>query len=116
MLDADRVAFVQSPVRYTEAKDSAIMGRNPDAVIVRMDTNLSLAAAVIRAQNELDAGKSVMVFDVEIEGLLFYDDFKDGPPAYSFTCELYKVVARTMRVVSFSADTNTGITVARLRG
>lgn len=116
MIDAQRVAFVQSAFRYTEAKDDAVAGRNPDAQIVRLDTNLTYDAAVLRAQDELAAGKNVRVFDVEVEALLFFDDFKDGPPAFEFTSEREKVFARKMRVVGFTADTNSGTSVLRLRG
>lgn len=115
-INAQRVAFVQQAYRYTEAKDVTVLARNPDAVLVRMDTNLSYDAAVIRASDELAANKGVRVFDVEVHALIYFDDFVGGPPAFSFTSKNDKVFDRTMKVVAFSCDSNTGTTNLRLRG
>lgn len=115
--DANRVAFVQQPFRYTDhAKDPAILARNPDALIVRLDTNLSYDAAVIRAQDELNAAKNARVFDVEVHAIIHFDDFVGGPPSFSFTSERDQCFNREMRVVAFSCDINTMTTTLRLRG
>lgn len=115
-IDANRVAFVRQAFRYAEAKDASVLARNPDAVLVRMDTYLNYDAAVIRAQDELTANKGVRVFEVEVQALMSFDDFVGGPPAFSFTSERHKVANRTMKVVGFSCDTNTTTTTLRLRG
>lgn len=115
-VDANRVAFVQQPFRYTEAKDAAILARNPDALIVRLDTNLTFDAAVVRAQDELEASNGARVFEVEVHALMHFDDFVGGPPSFSFTSERHKCFNRVMRAVGFSCDTNTLKTTLRLRG
>jgi hypothetical protein len=115
-VDANRVAIVQQPFRYTEAKDAAILARNPDALIVRLDTNLTYEAAVIRATDELEANKGARVFELKVHALIHFDDFVGGPPSFSFTSEQDKCFNRVMRVVGCACDTNTLTTTLRLRG
>lgn len=115
-VDANRVAFVQQAFRYTEARDDQVQARNPDAVLVRLDTYLAYEAAVVRAASELAANNGVRVFEVEVQALMYFDDFVDGPPAFYFTSERHKVSNRLMKVVGFSCNTNTLTTVLRLRG
>lgn len=115
-VDANRVAFVRQAFRVTEAKDEQVLERNPDAVLVRLDTYLSYEAAVIRAADELAANNGVRVFEVEVQALMHYDDFVGGPPAFSFTSDRHKVSNRLMKVVGFTCDTNAATTLLRLRG
>lgn len=114
--DNERAIFVKQDYRYATAIDSAVKAKNQMAREIAIDTNLSEADAITRANNELAFNESPRYFELEIEGILTLNDFVEGPLSYLLDFPEYKTENRQATVVSFSADYNTNTTVIGVRG
>lgn len=68
-----RVAFVSQPYRVHEDDRPSVRASCPNARVIALDTNLSLAGAQLRATELLDDGQMVRAFEIVIEALLFQD-------------------------------------------
>lgn len=116
-VDFARAAFVRKDYRYETAQDVAVLANYPLAQEVQIDTNLSQASAAGYAADVLDNTKEhALAFEVEIEGIVTFDDFDGTVPHYTVDAPQYETDGRTYKCVGIEVDWATGTTTLRLRG
>lgn len=111
-----RSAFVLNEFRYTTSENGVVQTRYPKARTVKLDTQLDEGSAQALASKVLAANEDPVVYELQIQGILLPDHFKNGIPTYIPEFAKFKTDGREMKVVSFSCDLEAGITNVRIRG
>ena len=110
-----RVAFVSQPYRVHDDERPSVRAACPNARVIALDTNLSLAGAQVRATELLDGGGTVRAFEIVIEAMLFQDGMIDGPTRYAIYSEADGLSGEVFRAFDASLDLAKGITVVKVR-
>lgn len=113
----NRAAFVLEEFRLTEAKNTATQATyGSKARTVTVYTQLDEGNAQLLAQKILDENEEPVTFEQEVEGIVLPDAFIDGIPTYIPDYPKLRTDGRTMKMVAFSCDLETGISNIRIRG
>lgn len=119
-IDVNRGSFVQEEYRYAEQSDPLVLAVQPQARIIKLDTNLDSDAAAALADEIMDEHKHVaQAYEVVIAGVDVCDDqqFIGSPP--TFTCNFPDwPVDQTdkLRVIAVSVDYQNWLTTITIKG
>lgn len=110
----NRAAFVLQEWRVTSAVNDAV----PDGVgrVLTVNTQLDRPNAQALADKILAANEQPVTFEQEVEGLILPDAFVGGCPSYNPDYPKFKTDGRTMKLVAFTCDLETGVSSIRIRG
>jgi hypothetical protein len=114
--DTNRASFVQQEYRYATAKDDSVLGRNPSARTIEINTNLDQTRAQALADAYLAENQRPRVFEFLIEGLMFLDTLADGVPRFIADAPSLATDGRPRKLVSFTNDFETNTTTLQVRG
>lgn len=119
-IDANRGTFVKEEYRYAEQSEPSVLADQPQARIIKLDTNLDIVAATRLADEIMDEHKHVaQAYEVVIAGVDVCDDekFIGSPP--TFTCNFPDwPVDQTdlLRVVAVTVDYQAWLTTITIKG
>jgi hypothetical protein len=116
MTDQERSIFVKNEYRYSIAQNTLVVARNPQADELTIVSNLNENDAELMAEKLLAVHDNPRFFEIEIEGILDITSFIGGPVSYILDFPAFETDGRTMTVVGFKADFNTGKTTISVRG
>lgn len=87
-LNAARAALVLREYRYAIAQDATVKARFPEAREVVIETNLDENGGATLANSVMSLTKTLpKVYDIPIVGILFLEDFTNGPARYTVTLQ-----------------------------
>lgn len=117
-IDATRAALVTQEYRYRIVEDAAIKARHPAAKEVVIETNLPAGAGDTLATTLFNATSTfTTVFEVEVEGLFFAEDFLDGMPRYTLRFDRHPATGtQTYQVITVKPRLLANRTVLAVRG
>ncbi|WP_300115523.1 hypothetical protein [Sphingobium sp.] len=119
-IDVNRGAFVKEEYRFEERSAPEVLALQPQARVIKLETNLDLAAAGALADEIMDEHKHVaQAYEVVLAGVDVCDDqsFIGSPP--TFTCNFPDwPVDQTdlLRVVSVVVDYQNWLTTITIKG
>jgi hypothetical protein len=114
--DTNRASFVQQEYRYATAKGDSVLGRNPSARTVEINTNLDQTRAQSLADAYLAENKRPRVFEVVIEGVIDLDTLADGVPRFIADLPSLATDGRTLKLMNFTTDYEANTTTLQVRG
>jgi len=111
-----QLAFVTNSYRTLEKSNLDTKAKFSNARILNIVTNLDMAGALRRVDEELAAGDTTRVFELEIEKLYLPDDFIGAPPSFNIYSPADGLNGETFTAFEVAnVDLNTGISVLRVR-
>lgn len=111
-----RVAFVLNEYRYTGDSRPAIRSQYRNARVRVLNTNLDLAGAVRRVDEELAGGAATLVFEVTVQHIFLPDDFAGAPPQFAIYSPDDGLTGEVFRAMDARVDLLTGRTTLQVRG
>ena len=114
--DYEHALFVLNEYRYAEAKSEGIRAINDSASTIEIVTSLNEADAQELADAILADNVNPRLHEVNIEGLLWLNNFVGGPPSWVCTFEHDAVQGKTQKTISASVDFAEGISTIEVRG
>lgn len=112
----NRASFVLQEYRTTAAEDATVKTMYPKARTISIGSQLDEANAQALAQKVLAQNDQPVCFEQDVDGIILPDAFIGGCPTYIPEYEKFRTDGRTMKLVAFTCDLETGITSIRIRG
>lgn len=109
-----RSDFVRYEFRHVTKTNDVLDPKTSRSVTI--DTQLDKVRAEQLAAKVLAANAGPVVFEVKLEGLLHFDQFKNGIPSYIPDFKKFGTDGRQMKVISFNCDLDENTTTIKIRG
>ena len=114
--DYEHALFVLHEYRIAEAKTPSILATNDKAAEIEIDTALNEADADALADAILADNVNPRLHEVDIEGLLWLDNFIGGPPSWLCTFAHDAVNGDTTKTISTTVNFESGVSTIEVRG
>ena len=115
LTDTERALLVLKEYRYHDEPNYLVEARNDAAGEYKIATSLNEDAAEALAKKIAADNVAPRLFTVEVEGLLWLDWFKGGPPQWRTVFD-HDALDKNMKAISVKCRFSTGTSTVEVRG